>query len=168
MQHNIHNAYNSYKREAYDSFTGSDKWKCLDIFSEKKFQRIVQSEIVFLEVFWGFVSSIPGWGRNMWEVVKSTSLSQCSCSVSVIVINQNCQKRGHFRADPQFFQADMLFFCYRIFSALHHLHKGPSCHVTTRTKMASSSQGDPPTAKKPITGPFSKKGRLKFYWNINL
>ena len=49
------------------------------------------------------------------EVVKSTSLSQCSCSVSVIVIHQNCQERGHFRADPQFFQADTPFFAAESF-----------------------------------------------------
>ena len=49
------------------------------------------------------------------EVVKSTSLSQCSCSVSVIVINQNCQKRGHFWADLQFFQADTPFFATESF-----------------------------------------------------
>ena len=72
----------------------------------------------------------PGGGARPWrppldcncimnlvdeEVVKSTSLSQCSCSVSVIVINQNCQKWGHFRADPQFFQADMPFFAAESF-----------------------------------------------------
>ena len=44
------------------------------------------------------------------EVVKSTSLSLCPCSVCVIVINQNCQKWGHFRADVPFFEADASFF----------------------------------------------------------
>ena len=49
------------------------------------------------------------------EVVKSTSLSQCLYSVSIIVINQNCQKQGHFRVDPQFFQADTPFFAVESF-----------------------------------------------------
>ena len=44
------------------------------------------------------------------EVVKSTSLSLYPCSVCVIVINRNCQKRGHFRVDAPFFEADALFF----------------------------------------------------------
>ena len=41
-----------------DSFTGSEKMS--EEFFEKNFQRIFQSEIVFLEVYRGFVSSIPG------------------------------------------------------------------------------------------------------------
>ena len=49
------------------------------------------------------------------EVVKSTSLSLCSCSVSVIVIHQNCQELGHFPADPQFFKADTPFFAAECF-----------------------------------------------------
>ena len=48
--------------------------------------------------------------ENEMEVVKSTSLSLCPCSVCVIVINQNCQKRGHFRVDAPFFKADAPFF----------------------------------------------------------
>ena len=48
-------------------------------------------------------------------MVKSSSLSLCSCSVSVTVINQNCQKRGHFRADVPFFEADSPFFAAECF-----------------------------------------------------
>ena len=101
------------------------------------------------------------------EVVKSTSLSQCSCSVSVSY-QSKLSKTGSFSGGSAISPSGYAIFCCRIFFALHHLHKGLSCHVTTTTKMASSSQGDPPTAKKLITGPFSKKGRLNFYWNINL
>ena len=40
------------------------------------------------------------------------SLILCSCSVSVIVINQNCKKTGFFLVDPQFFKADAPFVAY--------------------------------------------------------
>ena len=38
------------------------------------------------------------------------SLSLCPCSVCVIVINQNCQKQGHFWVDVPFFEVDAPFF----------------------------------------------------------
>ena len=119
-------------------------------------------------ISWLFEKSCESKDMVAVEVVKSTSLSLCPCSVCVIVINPNCQKRGHFWADAPFFEADVPFFAAGSFFALLHLHRGSSCHVTTTTKMASSSEGNPPTAKKPSTGPFSKLGKLNFYWNINL
>ena len=96
-------------------------------------------------------------------MVKSTSLSLCPCSVCVTVINQNCQKWGHFRADAPFFEADALFFAAGSFLPYFICIGDLPVHVTTTTKMASSSEGNPPTAKKPSTGPFSKLGKLNFY-----
>ena len=61
------------------------------------------------------IDKVKGMKKQKNEVVKSTSLSQCLCSVSVIVTNQNCQKQGHVQANPQFFQADMPFFAAESF-----------------------------------------------------